>query len=35
MNKRFQIVFTREDEFIMNSIIAMENWMENIKVDVI
>ena len=36
-NKCFQTVFTRESEceFRMNNIIAMENLMQNIKVDVI
>ena len=34
MNKSFQTVFTRESEFRMNDIIAMEYLMENTKVDV-
>ena len=34
MNKSFQTVFTRESEFRMDNVIATENLMENIKVDV-
>ena len=34
MNKSFQTVITRESEFRINNIIALEYSMENIKVDV-
>ena len=30
----FQTVCTRESEFRMNNIIAMDNFIENIKVDI-
>ena len=34
MHNTFHTVFTRESEFRMNNIIATENSMKNIKVDV-
>ena len=34
MNKCFQTGFIRESEFRINNIIAMENLIENIKIDV-
>ena len=34
MNKSFQTVLTRESEFRMSNIMATENLMENIKVDI-